>query len=67
MAKNTETDFMKWVDRQLRLDPNLEREVDRLVNEMKLEQEIVAGRERRRKSPSSPARGRLHRRGQSRS
>ena len=41
------TAFMRWVDSQLEADPRLAREVDELVNEMKLEQELVALREKR--------------------
>ena len=41
------TGFMKWIDGQLEADPGLAREVDELVNEMKLEQELVALREKR--------------------
>jgi transcriptional regulator with XRE-family HTH domain len=45
MAKKTV--FMKWIDRQLRADSQLAREVDELINEMKIEQELVALREKR--------------------
>ena len=38
---------MQWIDGQLEADPRLAREVDELVNEMKLEQELVALREKR--------------------
>lgn len=48
------TDFMKWIDGQLEADPKLASEVDALVNEMKLEQELVALREK----PPLPARSR---------
>jgi len=41
------TAFMEWIDGQLKADPRLEREVDELVNQMKLEQELVALREKR--------------------
>ncbi len=41
------TAFMQWIDGQLEADPRLAREVDELVNEMKLEQELVALREKR--------------------
>ena len=41
------TDFMKWVDSELDADPRLARQVEDLVLEMKLEQQIVALREKR--------------------
>ena len=41
------TAFMQWVDAQIEKDPRLARKVDELVNEMKLEQELVALREKR--------------------
>ena len=41
------TVFMQWIDVQLEANPRLAREVDELVNEMKLEQELVALREKR--------------------
>ena len=40
------TDFMKWVN-SVDADPRLAREVEDLVLEMKLEQQIVALREKR--------------------
>jgi len=44
MAK---TSFMRWVDAELEADPRLAEDVDALIAEMKLEQELVALRERR--------------------
>jgi len=44
MAK---TSFMRWVDAQLGADPCLAEDVDALIAEMKLEQELVALREKR--------------------
>ena len=41
------TGFMEWVDSELEADPRLAREVEDLVLEMKLEQQIVALREKR--------------------
>ena len=41
------TAFKQWIDGQLEADPRLARGVDELVNEMKLEQELVALREKR--------------------
>ena len=41
------TAFMKWIDGQLDSDPQLAREVDELINAMKIEQELVALREKR--------------------
>ena len=41
------TAFMEWVDGQLSDDPLLAQDVDDLLNEMKLEQELVALREKR--------------------
>jgi len=40
------TAFMRWVDGQLERNADLRREVDVLVNRMKLEQDLVALRER---------------------
>ena len=45
MAKKTA--FMRWVDGRLRSDKALARRVEALVNEMKIEQELVALREKR--------------------
>lgn len=44
MAK---TAFMKWVDGQLRSDGELARDVDVLLSEMKIEQELIALREKK--------------------
>lgn len=41
------TAFMDWVDGQLGGDPRLAQDVDDLLNEMKLEQDLVALREKR--------------------
>ncbi|MEO8585034.1 MAG: XRE family transcriptional regulator [Acidobacteriota bacterium] len=41
------TAFMQWVDGQLKGDKDFARRVDELVNEMKIEQELVALREKR--------------------
>ena len=41
------TDFMTWIDSELEADPRLARAVEDLVLEMKLEQQIVALREKR--------------------
>jgi transcriptional regulator with XRE-family HTH domain len=41
------TAFMRWIDDQLAADPQLAQAVDDLVAEMKLEQQIVALREKR--------------------
>jgi predicted XRE-type DNA-binding protein len=46
-VKKRKTAFMEWIDGQLEATPRLEREVDELVNEMKLEQDLAALRERR--------------------
>lgn len=43
----TKTAFMTWIDAELQADPKLAREVEELINEMKIEQEIVALREKR--------------------
>ena len=47
MSKSKKTAFMEWIDGQLEADPSFAQEVNDLVNEMKLEQEIVALREKR--------------------
>jgi predicted XRE-type DNA-binding protein len=39
--------FMRWIEGELRADKDFARRVDELVNEMKIEQELVALRERR--------------------
>ena len=41
------TPFMQWIDGQLEADPRLAQEVDELLDEMKIEQELVALREKR--------------------
>ncbi len=41
------TAFMQWIDEQLEADPRLAQEVDALLDEMKIEQELVALREKR--------------------
>jgi DNA-binding transcriptional regulator YiaG len=41
------TAFMKWIDSDLERNPKLAREVEETLNEMRLEQEIVALREKR--------------------
>jgi predicted XRE-type DNA-binding protein len=46
-ATRKKTRFMKWVDDELEADPRLARAVEDLVVEMKLEQQIVALREKR--------------------
>ena len=43
----TKTRFMEWVDEQVDSDARLASEVSRLLGEMRLEQELVALRERR--------------------
>lgn len=50
------TAFMRWIDGQLGADPRLAREVDELVNEMRLEQELTALREKRGLSQRQAAR-----------
>lgn len=41
------TAFMKWIDSELAKSPKLAREVEEILNEMRLEQELVALREKR--------------------
>ena len=41
------TAFMKWINSELAKNPKLAREVEEILNEMKLEQELVALREKR--------------------
>jgi transcriptional regulator with XRE-family HTH domain len=41
------TAFMNWIDGEIRSDPRLAQDVDALLDEMKLEQELVALREMR--------------------
>ena len=50
------TSFMKWVDGELRADRAFGRRVDELVSEMKIEQELVALREKRGISQRAAAR-----------
>jgi len=45
MAKKTA--FRDWIDDQLEANPKLARDVDELLNEMRIEQELVALREKR--------------------
>jgi transcriptional regulator with XRE-family HTH domain len=41
------TALMRWIDGRLETDPDLARDVEELLGEMKLEQQIVALREKR--------------------
>jgi transcriptional regulator with XRE-family HTH domain len=41
------TRFITWIEGELEADPHLAQDVDALVNEMRLEQELVALRENR--------------------
>jgi len=41
------TAFMQWIDGQLKADKDFARQVDELINEMKIEQDLVALREKR--------------------
>jgi DNA-binding transcriptional regulator YiaG len=41
------TTFMNWIDGQLEADPKLASDVDELLAEMRIEQELVALREKR--------------------
>lgn len=50
------TAFMKWIDRQIAADPRLAKEVDEIIDEMKLEQELTALREKRGLSQRQAAR-----------
>jgi predicted XRE-type DNA-binding protein len=50
------TAFMKWIDGELRADKAFARRVDELVSEMKIEQELVALREKRGISQRAAAR-----------
>ena len=50
------TAIMRWIDSRLKANPRLARDVDTLLREMRLEQELVALRERRGLSQSELAR-----------
>lgn len=54
MSKKTAV--MEWIDDQLRADPRLAREVDEILGEMRLEQDLVALREKRRLTQKQVAR-----------
>ena len=54
MAKKTAV--MEWIDDQLKADPRLAREVDETLNEMRLEQDLAALREKRKLSQRQVAR-----------
>jgi len=54
MARKTE--LREWLDREYRKDPDLKRRVDELVNEMEIEQGLVALREARGVSQGALAR-----------
>lgn len=45
--REKKTAFMQWIDGQLKADKAFARRVDALVSEMKIEQELVALREKR--------------------
>jgi transcriptional regulator with XRE-family HTH domain len=49
------TAVMEWIDDQLRADPRLAREVDEILGEMRLEQDLVALREKRKLTQSEVA------------
>jgi predicted XRE-type DNA-binding protein len=49
------TAVMEWIDDQLRADPRLAREVDEILGEMRLEQDLVALREKRKLTQSQVA------------
>lgn len=46
MSKKTAV--MEWIDDRLKADPRLAREVDEILSQMRLEQDLVALREKRR-------------------
>ena len=45
MGKRKKTPFMEWIDGQLDRDPQLRRRVEEALNEMRLEQDLIALRE----------------------
>ena len=56
MMSAKKTAFMQWIDGQLKADKDFARRVDEIVNEMKIEQELVALREKRGISQRAAAR-----------
>ena len=50
------TAFMRWMESELRADKDFARRVDEIVNEMKIEQDLVALREKRGISQRAAAR-----------
>lgn len=46
MVKRKQTEFMKWMDAKLAADPELARAVEERMAEMRIEQELVALREK---------------------
>jgi len=56
MGARKKTDFMRWIDGQIETDPKLAREVEEIVNEMKIEQELAALRDKRGLSQREVAR-----------
>ena len=46
MAKRKKTEFMEWMDAKLAADPNFARAVEERMAEMRIEQELVALREK---------------------
>lgn len=47
MRAARKTPFMQWIASEIALDPKLARDVDEILNEMRLEQELVSLREKR--------------------
>ncbi len=54
MAKKTQ--FMQWIDRQLEQDPEFNRQVQEVLNEMRIEQDLAALRTEREVSQAALAR-----------
>jgi len=55
-AKTKKTPFMDWIDGELERDPGLRKQVEEILNEMRLEQDLIALREERGLSQSNLAR-----------
>lgn len=54
-AKTKKTPFMDWIDGELERDPGLRQQVQEILNEMRLEQDLIALREERGLSQNSVA------------
>lgn len=46
-TKNEKTTFMQWIDQELERDPGFRQQVEEMLNEMRIEQDLIVLREER--------------------